>query len=120
MDLNIRRDMHKEHERHSVGLESSKTNFSVELNSVVQKIEQQFSESHNDQPYDAVDGRYPGERGFETNETIGSDCSNRTSSVESWADQADHHLQGKSSTLIEHPRELILVFFFLFRESNTN
>ncbi|CAG5099441.1 Oidioi.mRNA.OKI2018_I69.XSR.g16527.t1.cds [Oikopleura dioica] len=93
MDLNIRRDMHKEHERHSVGLESGKTNFSVELNSVVQKIEQQFSESHNDQPYDAVDGRYPGERGFETNETIGSDCSNRTSSVESWADQADHHLQ---------------------------
>ncbi len=90
MDLNIRRDFKEAgHERQAL-----EKNFSAELNSVVSKIEQQFSEQHGD-PYDPVDtGRYPSER-FETNETIGSDCSNRTSSVESWAENAEQLLQGK-------------------------
>ncbi|CBY19296.1 unnamed protein product [Oikopleura dioica] len=88
MDLNIRRDFKEAgHERQAL-----EKNFSAELNSVVSKIEQQFSEQHGD-PYDPVDtGRYPSER-FETNETIGSDCSNRTSSVESWAENAEQLLQ---------------------------
>ena len=89
MDLNIRRDFKEAgHERQAL-----EKNFSAELNSVVSKIEQQFSEQHGD-PYDPVEAsRYPNER-FETNETIGSDCSNRTSSVESWTENAEQLLQG--------------------------